>query len=268
MTAPVLVTHHLHIRNGSQVLCRHLDLHLVPGQCWGLLGRNGAGKTTLLHTLAGLRPPSKGQILVDGQELASWKRRDLARRLGLLLQQRQINFPITVESLVMSGRYPHIGPWRTPGVTDQLIVNAALAQVSMSGFNQRLVPTLSGGEQQRAYLAALLAQQPQILLLDEPVAHLDLTEQYRLLSLLRGLADKGHVVIMSLHDINHALWVCDHLLLLHRGRALRGPTMRLNNPKLLTRIFGIQLTRLQGPTGRMLVPHVVLSHPAHARYTS
>jgi iron complex transport system ATP-binding protein len=218
------------------------------------LGRNGAGKTTLLHTLAGLYPPARGQVLLEGRDLATWVRRPLARRLGLLLQQHETPFPASVQDTVLAGRYPYLGPWRMPGEQDQLLTAAALAKVGLSGLERRNIQTLSGGERQRVYLAALLAQNPQVLLLDEPVTHLDLAEQYRLLRLLRQLADQGHAVLMSLHDLNHALGHCDHLLLLHRGRTLAGPVTHLGTPRLLSRVLGTPLTCLKGPNGPLMIP--------------
>jgi len=201
-----------------------------------------------------LHPPAGGRVLLDGRDLAAWPRRSLARRLGLLLQQRETRFPASVRDTVLAGRYPHLGPWRAPGEQDQAITAAALAQVGLSGLERRNVQTLSGGERQRVYLAALLAQAPQVLLLDEPVTHLDLAEQYRLLRLLRGLADQGHAVLMSLHDLNHALGYCDHLLLLHRGRTLTGPVARLGTPRLLSRVLGAPLACLEGPRGPLMIP--------------
>lgn len=230
----------------------------MPGQCWGLLGRNGAGKTTLLHTLAGLHTPNNGEVLLNGIDLSNWNRRALAQNLGLLLQTRIMQFPATVLSVVMAGRYPHLGFWGTPSVHDWEFAEAALAQVGLKNLQDRLIDSLSGGEQQRIFFAAILAQNPHILLLDEPVAHLDLAEQYRLLFLLKNLAQQGHSVMLSLHDLNQALSVCDHLLILHRGRSFCGPTAQLGRARLLSRIFGIDLIQLQISGRTMLVPNAIL----------
>ncbi len=252
--APLLQTDTLAVGIDGRALVRRLDLQLEPGRCWGLLGRNGAGKTTLLHTLAGLRPPLAGRLSLHGEELSDLPRRQVARRVGLLLQDREDRFPQTVREAVLAGRYPHLGPWREPGDRDLDLVREALEKVGLAALAGRNVQTLSGGERQRVALAALLAQGPDLLLLDEPVSHLDLREQVRLLDLLRDLARQGHAVLMSLHDPNHALGWCDRLLLLHRGRALCGDTERLGSPRLLSRLFDQPLTLLGDRERRYLVP--------------
>ncbi len=248
----VLETRGLRIGIGARVLCRRLDLGIEPGQCWGLLGRNGSGKTTLLHTLAGLHPAQTGQVFLHGRELGQIPRRSIARSLGLLMQERDPRFPMSVQQAVLSGRYPHLGPWRQPTEHDGKLAQQALEQVDMAGLAHRNVQTLSGGERQRVAVAALLAQAPQVLLLDEPVSHLDLREQIRLLELIRNLARTGHAVIMSLHDLNHALAYCDHLLLLHRGRALGGSTQRIATVQRLSRVYGVELARIPGPQGHLM----------------
>lgn len=250
----VLEASGLRVGIGPRVLCKRLDLAFRPGQCWGLLGRNGSGKTTLLHTLAGLRPPLGGRIRLRGQGLGSLPRRQIALSLGLLLQERETRFPMSVQQAVLSGRYAHLGPWRQPTEQDLHLVENTLNDVGLTGLRNRNVQTLSGGERQRVAVAALLAQAPRVLLLDEPVSHLDLHEQVRLLRLIRELARAGHVVIMSLHDLNHALAYCDHLLLLHRGRAIGGKTPRIATPRRLSRMYGLALEEIPGPQGTLMVP--------------
>lgn len=207
-----------------------------------------------MHTLAGLHIPTAGQVLLNGIDVSNWNRRALAQNLGLLLQTRTTHFPATVLSVVLAGRYPHLGLWGTPTLHDQKLAQAALSQVGLQNLQHRSLDSLSGGEQQRVFMAAILAQNPHILLLDEPVAHLDLAEQYRLLRLIKNLVQQGYTIMLSLHDLNQALWVCDHLLILHRGHAIYGPTARLGRTKLLSRIFGINLIKLQISDRTLLVP--------------
>jgi iron complex transport system ATP-binding protein len=254
--APILLqADSLEIRMSGRVLCRNLDLNLRSGQCWGLLGRNGAGKTTLLHSLAGLHLPSRGKVLLHKRDIAELPRRSIAQALGLMLQVRDDRFPATVLDTVLAGRYPFLGPWRWPDAGDHAHALEALHLVGLEDLAHRNIQTLSGGERQRVAFAVLLTQAPRIMLLDEPVSHLDIAEQTRVLRLIRKLTLQGHAVIMSLHDPNQALSYCDHLLLLHRGRALCGPTRRLGSPSMLSRLFGQSLTVLNGPQGPVMIPN-------------
>jgi iron complex transport system ATP-binding protein len=181
-------------------------------------------------------------------------RRRVAQRLGLLLQQQETRLPASVLDTVLAARYPYLGPWRDPMDADRQLAHRALASLGLEGLERRNIQTLSGGERQRVAIAVLLTQEPQVMLLDEPVSHLDLHEQIRVLELMRGLARRGHAVLMTLHDLNLALGYCDHLLLLHRARALAGPTSRLGRRSLLSRIYGQRLIALDGPKGPVMVP--------------
>lgn len=249
-----LSAHGLSIRIGERLLCRRLNLSFEPGQCWGLLGRNGAGKTTLLHTLAGLLPTASGFVELDGRALGDLPRRQIAKRLGLLLQEREPAFPATVLDTVLSGRYPHQGPWRGPNDDDRKLALDALARVGLTGLEGRNIQTLSGGERQRVAIATLLTQAPGVMLLDEPASHLDLREQERVLRLTRSLAKVGGSIVMSLHDPNQALRHCTHLLLLHKGRALHGPVSRIGSRRLLSQLLDQPLTELEGPHGSVMIP--------------
>jgi iron complex transport system ATP-binding protein len=243
----------LRVAIGQRALCRRLDLAFSGGQCWGMLGRNGCGKTTLLHTLAGLLPAAGGELRLDGEALSRLPRRRIARRLGLLLQQQDTRFPMRVDEAVLAGRYAHLGPWRQPSGEDLRKSALALERVGLASLGGRNLQTLSGGELQRVAIATLLAQAPPLLLLDEPVSHLDLHEQTRILRLLREMARQGSSVVMSLHDINQALRYCSHLLLIHHGRVLHGSVARLGTASLLARVFNQPLTQLNGPHGRLLL---------------
>ncbi len=251
---PVLEARQLRLRAGDRLLDQTLNFALQPGQCWGLLGPNGVGKTSLLHTLAGLRPPAAGTVRLLGQELSSWGRRQLAQVLGLLLQDQEPRFPLPVLDWVLAGRYPHLGPWDWPGAEDQRLALAALEQVGLTELAQRDMQTLSSGERQRVAIATLLAQGPRFLLLDEPVEHLDLREQVRILDLVRRLRDQGTAILMSLHDPNFALRACDHLILLDEHRGTCGPALEVGTTDALSRLYGISLGMLSGPHGPILVP--------------
>lgn len=236
----VLKTQDLHLRIGDKMLCRQLQIELHPGEAWGLLGRNGAGKTTLLHSLAGLHPIQQGQILLDGQPLHALHRKQIAKKIGLLLQHTEDSFPISVYQSVLAARYPHLDFWQQESADDFMRVEQALHQVDMLHMRQRMTNQLSGGERQRVAIAALIAQDPNIFLLDEPNSHLDLQHQMQLLEHLACLVRQQHkTLLMSLHDLNLASRFCSHLLLFTgNGEVLAGPREELLRCELLETVYG------------------------------
>jgi iron complex transport system ATP-binding protein len=255
MTPPLLATRGLGVTIAGMRVCAGLDLVVSPGQCWAILGRNGAGKTTLLHTLAGLRAPAAGTIELFGRPLAATARRDIARLRGLLPQDDSDAFPATVLETVLIGRHPHLSRWQLEGAEDRRIAREALAAADMTGTEARDVRTLSGGERRRVALAALLAQQPRLFLLDEPSSHLDLAHQIALLdSLADTVRPSGKALVMVVHDINLAARYCDHALLLADGVALAGPAHELLRAERLSTVFGIALRDVAGPRGSVFVP--------------
>ena len=199
---------------GSRTLVRGLDLMVRPGSMLAVLGPNGSGKSLSLHTLAGLRPPKAGELLISGRRLREWPRRALARELALLPQNVEDPFPSSVMETVLLGRHPHIPRWQWESARDLAIASAALVAVGLAGYEERDVLTLSGGERRRAALAAVLAQTPRIFLLDEPTNQLDPNHQLEALQLLRERADAGGAVIVTLHDPNLAARFADHALLI------------------------------------------------------
>ncbi len=232
-----LQTQSLSVNIAGTAVCENLQLELQAGEVWGILGRNGVGKTTLLHTLAGLRPPAKGQILLGQQNIQQLPRKAIAQKLGLLLQHTEDSFPASVLETVLSGRHPHISNWQWESRADHDIALQALKQVEMQAFAQRPIDELSGGERQRVSIATLLTQNPDIYLLDEPNSHLDLKYQIQLLNTLTKKAKAEHkAIIMTLHDPNLALRYCDKVLLLTGdGKTLSGPTKKqLNEENLMT----------------------------------
>jgi iron complex transport system ATP-binding protein len=255
MTTPLLATRGLTVSIAGIRVCSGLDLVVEPGHCWAILGRNGAGKTTLLHTLAGLRNPAAGTIEFLGRSLVTTGRRDLARLRGLLPQDDSDAFPATVLETVLIGRHPHLSRWQWEGAEDLRIAREALAAADMTGTDMRDVRTLSGGERRRVALAAVLAQQPQLFLLDEPSSHLDLAHQIALLDrLVDAVRAGGKALVMVVHDINLATRYCDHALLLSNGIALAGPAPELLRAERLSAVFGIALQAVAGPRGSVFTP--------------
>ena len=195
-------------------LVRDLSFNLAAGDVVCLLGPNGVGKTLTLHTLAGLRPPGKGSISLGGDDLTQLRRRQIAQRLGLLLQDDAETFPATVIGTALMGRHPHLAGAARESADDFARARAALLAMGLSNFGDRLVSTLSGGERRRLALARLLTQDPAVLLLDEPVNHLDPRHQIAVLEHIGGLARDGRAVVMTLHDPSLALRFASHSMLL------------------------------------------------------
>lgn len=195
-----------------------VDGAFASGQLIGLIGANGAGKTTLLRSLAGLQPPTKGEVLLDEEVIVQG--RSLARKMTYLEQRPASQWALTVEEVVALGRMPHI-PWGNKlGKVDAEAVELALQETDTLTLRYQPIHHLSGGEQARIFLARALATQPQWLLADEPVAGLDPAQQLRIMALLRQKAGQGMGVIVSLHDLTLARRFCDRLLLLHQGEVV------------------------------------------------
>ena len=243
----LLAAEALSVAIGGLCICDGLGLALAPGERLAILGRNGAGKSTLLSTLAGLRAAQAGAVRLDGRRYEDMDLREAARLRGWLGQDRSDPFASTVLETVLAGRHPHMGRWAWESAGDADIARAALAATGLAGMETREVQTLSGGERQRVAIAALLAQQPRLFLLDEPLAHLDLNHQIATLNLFSGLAAKeGAAVVMVLHDPNFALRFCDRALLLFGdGRHLEGPVAGVLDEHTLTALYGHPLRRVE-----------------------
>lgn len=220
-----------------------------------ILGPNGAGKSTLLRIAAGLLPPTAGEVRYDGRALTSFTGSELACMRAMLSQSVTLAFPLPVEEVVMMGRYPHYG--RAPTARDRKIVHEAIELVGLSERAAQPYPTLSGGEQQKAQLARVLAQiwrdgasdQSRYLFLDEPTSSLDVQFQLQLLDLARSLVREGCTVVAILHDINVALEYGEHLLLLERGGvALESDQPRAVAAEVLERVFHVRAHRVHDGT--------------------
>ncbi len=252
----LLSTKHLSVVVAGKWICRDLDLLIVSGQRWAVLGPNGSGKTTLLHTLAGLRPAQGGDILLKNRRLGDWSPRERAQFIGCLLQNNDDPFPNTVLETALIGRHPYLKRWQWESNDDRQWARDALRTVDLIGFETRLIATLSGGERRRLAIATLLTQDPRLLLLDEPTNHLDLYYQVQALQLLtRLVAEEERALVMVLHDITSAVRYCDHALLLFgTGETLSGAISEIITEKNLTRLYGHPIRRLMGPDGEVWTP--------------
>lgn len=226
-----------------RTLVENLGITVYAGEVVCLLGPNGAGKSLTLHTLAGLRPPAAGTVSLYGRPLAAWGRRERARRLGLLPQVSEDPFPGTVLEAVLIGRHPHVDAWQWESDADIDAARRALMDCDLEGFEGRALNTLSGGERRRVALAAVLAQDPDVLLLDEPQNHLDPKHQLAVLRLLRRRAQRGQGALVSLHDASLAARFADRALLLHGdGSWAFGDAVSTLTAPALSRLYGVRMS--------------------------
>lgn len=246
---------HLSVEISDIRICNDLNLDIKPGQCWAILGRNGSGKTTLLQTLAGLRTPRQGEIRLNGRPLPEYSRRQIARHVGLLLQQQEDPFPASVYETVLQGRHPYLRPWQWETPEDHKQAEHSLAFVGLENFGQRNIHTLSGGERQRVAIAELIAQNPNLFLLDEPSNHLDLHHKVTILeNLVEQTRLSGKAICMVLHDVNLAARLADHCLLLDDGKILAGRIPEVFNSENLELLYAHPLQELETATGPAWLP--------------
>ncbi|MFZ2651104.1 MAG: ABC transporter ATP-binding protein [Burkholderiaceae bacterium] len=253
---PLLATRDMRVRAGSRSLIEGLSLKVQRGQTWCVIGANGSGKTSLLHTLAGLRRPDAGYVELQGRSLSAWPLAQAARLRGLLPQALHDAFSATALDVVMMGRHPHLQRWAWGCDVDRGLALQALRSVDLEGLAQSDVLTLSGGERQRVGIAALLAQDPLLLLLDEPLAHLDLKHQISVLEHLAQLARRdGKAVMLSIHDLNLARRFATHVLLLGGAAKPRfGPVDEVMTQEALSQAFGHTVMRVNVGAQTLFVP--------------
>ena len=236
--------------NGTQVLTG-VDFGVRAGEFVGLIGPNGAGKSTLLKLLGGQWSPASGEIVLEERPLARYSAREIARRVAHVPQATVLSFPFTAREVVLMGRSPHLSRFQIESAHDRAVAERALQATNAAYLADRLVTTLSGGEAQRVVLARALAQEPKILLLDEPTSNLDVKHQLETMALARRLAhEHGLGVIASVHDLSHAARYCDRLGLLVCGRIIAdGPPATVLTREKLRHAFGIEAQLYLDPYG-------------------
>lgn len=211
----MLIANNISLEIDRHKILDDVSLCLKDNEVLGLIGPNGAGKSSLLTVLAGIVNPTKGNVSLYDTDFRKWQRRALAKIIAFVEQQAEPHERIDVRHAVEIGRTPHktlFAPWEEK---DEEVLKDALEKVNMSGFEDRMLNSLSGGEKQRIHIARALAQKPKILILDEPTNHLDIGCQLEILSLIRKL---GLSVLIALHDLNHAAMFCDRVALINHGR--------------------------------------------------
>ncbi|AVH44091.1 ABC transporter ATP-binding protein [Agrobacterium tumefaciens] len=237
------------IAYGQRRIIERLDL-AIPERCFtALIGPNGSGKSTLLRTFAGLMKPSGGSILLDGKDLNGLSPRDVARKVGVLLQGPVAPEGLTVGDLVRQGRYPHRSLFSRWSAQDQEACDEALMLTGTTDLSDRALDSLSGGQRQRAWIAMTLAQQGEAILLDEPTTYLDLEHQVELMNLITTLVSRhGKTVVAVLHDINQAARYAQHIVILHDGRvtAAGTPDMVISS-QTIADVFKVKTVVIRDP---------------------
>lgn len=243
--------------NGVPVL-RGIGFTAARGEFLAVAGPNGAGKTTLLRLLGGTLTPLAGEIKLAGVSLRRLNARERARRIGVVGQETYLDFPFSVGEVVLMGRYPYLSRFGHEGPEDLAAARRAMGAARVAHLRDRPVTTLSGGERQRVLLARALAQEPEVLLLDEPVAHLDINHQTAIMDLLRGLTrERGITVVAAMHDLNLTALYADRVLLLAGGTvAASGIPEEVLTPETMQRVYRSEVLTVRHP--RTGCPQIML----------
>lgn len=241
---------HLSIGYGQKVIIADQDLHIPAGHITGLIGPNGSGKSTLLKAIAGINPLLAGEICLANTPIAKLPAKQLATKLAYLAQSPQVPGDLTVAALVKLGRYAYHQGFFGSDPDELAQVQIAMQQAHVADLADRTLNSLSGGQKQRAMIAMTLAQNAEVLLLDEPTTYLDLTHQLSVLNLMQCLnQDVGKTVVVVLHDLNQAARYCDHLICVHAGKLVAtGSPKQVLTDDLLAKVFGVS-AELVTPSG-------------------
>lgn len=256
---PLLSAEKISFAYGGAPTLTDINFALECGALRALLGPNGSGKTTLLKILTGILPPAHGAVKYQGADLKTLTRREIAKRIALVPQELNLQFGFTVRQMVMLGRTPHVSALGGPSQHDRAVVERVMDMTEIREMQARVITELSGGEQQRVVIAMALAQEPQVLLLDEPTVHLDINHQIEILDLVRKLnRERGLTVLATMHDLNLAALYFDDLVLLERGKIVaQGTPPEVLNAERIREVFNANVL-VQAHPARADAPQVIL----------
>ncbi|MDF5756266.1 ABC transporter ATP-binding protein [Spongiactinospora sp. TRM90649] len=266
ITTPRLAAHGVTVGYGGRAVIDDLDVVIPPGVITTIIGPNGCGKSTLLRTLSRLLKPAGGTVVLDGEDIAKLKTRDVAKKLGLLPQAPVAPEGLTVSDLVARGRHPHQSWLRQWSSDDADVVERALAMTGVTDLADRPIDALSGGQRQRVWISMTLAQGTDLLLLDEPTTYLDLAHAIEVIDLVDDLHESGRTVVMVLHDLNLATRYSDNLIVMRSGSILaQGHPRDVITAELLHEAFRLRARVIDDPVSDR--PLIVPIGRAHTRVT-
>ncbi|SFJ46443.1 heme ABC transporter ATP-binding protein [Thermoflavimicrobium dichotomicum] len=244
---------------GSRCVLHEVDLEVERGECVGIVGPNGSGKSTLMKVLIGEELADRGQVWLDGRELSLYHPKERAKKVAVLAQESLGSVPFTVEEVVYMGRYPYQKKWSWKGKKDRQIVEQMMKLMGIEAYRDRSVESLSGGERQRVAIAKALAQEPELLILDEPTTYLDIHYQLAILDLLHEYRQKHQLtMIMVLHDLNLAAQYCDRIVMLKEGKVhVIGRPEQVIQTRFIDEVFEVKPIILSHP--KWHVPQLLLS---------
>ena len=231
----------------TQPVINEVSMEIIKGEILGIIGPNGSGKSTLLKLLNGILKPKIGEISFYGSALENIKRKELARSMAWVPQESQLIFPFKVMEIVMMGRHPYLNPLVFEGENDRRIVHDAFSKTGTESFINRLFNEISVGEKQRVMIASAIAQEPEIMLLDEPTSSLDIKYQIEILNILKQLNLKGGLtLVLAMHDLHLASKYCNRLILLDGGRIVKdGPPNHVLEKDVLETVYGVKVKILR-----------------------
>lgn len=251
---------------GSIVALKDVSLTVGRGEMVGVVGPNGSGKSTLLRVLSGVLSPMAGGVRFAGRDLTLYPRRRLARMIAVVPQETSLDFPFSIEEVVLMGRAPHLGRLGFPGERDLAVAREAMVRMGVDHLGGRALQDLSGGERQRVIIARALVQEPEVLLLDEPTSHLDIRHQVEIYDLMAELnAERGITVVSVLHDLNLAALYFSRVAVLSHGSLYSvGPTRQVLTYKTIKAVYGVEVyVALNDVTGQVNI--LPLSRPHRER---
>lgn len=248
----ILKGEHITVAINEKVILKDVSVAIKQGKRTAIIGPNGSGKSTLLKALSGLIKCKAGAIQFDNKDIKLIGRRTLAQKVAILPQSPQIPADVTVKDLVEYGRFPHRKWWTKAGNDEKVTVEWALEQTGIFSLKNRLVNTLSGGERQRAWIAMALAQQPSLLMLDEPTTYLDISHQLEVMNIISELNKKSGIsIVMVLHDINHAMQFADEIIIVKDGKIEgQGSPEEIIDVNMFERVFGVTAEVFKNKAGK------------------